>query len=517
MNYYAIATNLGAAKFAELVATGQQLILQDFAVGDGNGSAYGPVATQNALRREMYRAVINSLTVDSNNDKQVIIECLIPENSGGWYIRELGIFDEAGDLILVAKYPETYKPSPADGALLKQFTIKMVMEVGSPDNVALSIEAGSVATTEYVDNKKALLTDETVTDLSNDENYLTAYVFANLAATVNKYGVTKLANDLEVKQQSISDKVITPASLPALRPTLNELKAGKADRFVNPAILLQLIAATDQLGLTTLATDAIARAMASQNTTLTPKNLAALKATLAELTAGNANRLISADILMQLLATTTQKGLVELATAAETLAQTETDKAVTPSGLTSLIATLAEAKAGSNAVKYITPAVLLQLLATTTQKGLVELATGAETLAQTETDKAVTPSGLASLIATLAEAQAGTNAVKYITPSTLASIITGNGGGIIASGTGWFKFKNGVIVQYGQTVIFSTTPQVQSLPISFSNAFYHIFLSALGSNALNNNNVIYPNNSSSFALQSAAGQTVNGSYLAIGV
>ncbi len=456
MNYYAIATNLGAAKFAELVATGQQLILQDFAVGDGNGSAYGPVATQNALRREMYRAVINSLTVDSNNDKQVIIECLIPENSGGWYIRELGIFDEAGDLILVAKYPETYKPSPADGALLKQFTIKMVMEVGSPDNVALSIEAGSVATTEYVDNKKALLTDETVTDLSNDENYLTAYVFANLAATVNKYGVTKLANDLEVKQQSISDKVITPASLPALRPTLNELKAGKADRFVNPAILLQLIAATDQLGLTTLATDAIARAMASQNTTLTPKNLAALKATLAELTAGNANRLISADILMQLLATTTQKGLVELATAAETLAQTETDKAVTPSGLT-------------------------------------------------------------LLIATLAEAQAGTNAVKYITPSTLASIITGNGGGIIASGTGWFKFKNGVIVQYGQTVIFSTTPQVQSLPISFSNAFYHIFLSALGSNALNNNNVIYPNNSSSFALQSAAGQTVNGSYLAIGV
>ena len=268
--------------------------------------------------------------------------------------------------------------------------------------------------------------------------------------------MTKLANDLEVKQQSISDKVITPASLPALRPTLNELKAGKADRFVNPAILLQLIAATDQLGLTTLATDAIARAMASQNTTLTPKNLAALKATLAELTAGNANRLISADILMQLLATTTQKGLVELATAAETLAQTETDKAVTPSGLT-------------------------------------------------------------LLIATLAEAQAGTNAVKYITPSTLASIITGNGGGIIASGTGWFKFKNGVIVQYGQTVIFSTTPQVQSLPISFSNAFYHIFLSALGSNALNNNNVIYPNNSSSFALQSAAGQTVNGSYLAIGV
>ena len=112
------------------------------------------MATQNALRREMYRAVINSLTVDSNNDKQVIIGYLIPENSGGWYIRNWVFFDEAGDLILVAKYPETYKPSPLM-ALLKQFTIKMVMEVGSPDNVALSIEAGSVATTEYVDNKSS--------------------------------------------------------------------------------------------------------------------------------------------------------------------------------------------------------------------------------------------------------------------------------------------------------------------------------------------------------------------------
>ena len=78
-----------------------------------------------------------------------------------------------------------------------------------------------------------------------------------------------------------------------------------------------------------------------------------------------------------------------------------------------MISTLAEAQAGTNAVKYITPAVLLQLLATTT-KGLVELATGAS-FSQTETDKAVTPSGLTLLIATLDEAQAGTNAVKYIT------------------------------------------------------------------------------------------------------
>ena len=92
MSYYAIVTSFGAAKFAEMVSNGQQLVLQDFAVGDGNGSVYDPVAAQTTLRRETYRGIINSLIVDPNNDKQVIAECLVPENSGGWYIRELGIF-----------------------------------------------------------------------------------------------------------------------------------------------------------------------------------------------------------------------------------------------------------------------------------------------------------------------------------------------------------------------------------------------------------------------------------------
>lgn len=432
MSYYAIVTSLGAAKFAALVASGQQLVLQDFAVGDGNGAAYDPVATQTALLRETYRGALNSLVVDPDNVEQVIIECLIPENSGGWHIRELGIFDEDGDMILIAKYPETYKPSPADGALLKQFTIKMIMQVGSPDNVTLSVTAGSIATIEYVDDKKALLTDPTVVDLSNDDNYLTPHVFANLAATVDQPGVVQLADDLEVQGQSIPDKAITPASMPSLRATLNQLKAGADNRFLTPDVLLQLLATTAQKGLTTLATDVLAQAMASTTTVLTPKNLVALKATLAELEAGNSGRLISPDVLLQLLATTTQKGLVELATGAETLAQTAADLAVTPAGLASLIATAAEAKAGSNAVKYITPAALLQVLATTTQKGLVELATDAETTALTADNVVVTPGNLGALLAsttqkglvelaTAAETLAQTAADKVVTPASLTS------------------------------------------------------------------------------------------------
>lgn len=418
--FYAIVTSLGAAKFADLVANGRQLVLKDFAVGDGNGAVYEPSPSQIALRRETYRGVINTLAADPGNIEQIIVECLLPENTGGYYIRELGIFDEDNDLIILAKYPSTYKPSPSDGALLKEYTIKVIMQVGTPDNVTLSVAAGSIATIEYVDDKKALLSDETVVNLSNDDKYLTAYVFANLKATTTKVGVTRYANDLEVQNQNINDAAITPGSIPGLRTTLAQLIAGVVDRFITPAVLLQLLATTTQRGIVELATDSETQAQSSDSLAVTPKNLTALKATLAQLIAGVNNRYLTPDVLLQLDATDSQKGLVYFATDSETLGQSANDLAITPANLAALKATLAELQAGANNIKYITPALLNQLLATTTQKGILELATDSEALGQSANDLAITPANLAALKATLAELQAGSSTVKYITPSVLA-------------------------------------------------------------------------------------------------
>lgn len=418
--FYAIVTSLGAAKFADLVANGRQLVLKDFAVGDGNGVVYEPSPSQIALRRETYRGVINTLAADPGNIEQIIVECLLPENTGGYYIRELGIFDEDNDLIILAKYPSTYKPSPSDGALLKEYTIKVIMQVGTPDNVTLSVAAGSIATIEYVDDKKTLLLDETVVNLSNDDKYLTAHVFANLKATTTKVGVTRYANDLEVQNQNINDAAITPGSIPGLRTTLAQLIAGVVDRFITPAVLLQLLATTTQRGIVELATDSETQAQSSDSLAVTPKNLTALKATLAQLIAGVNNRYLSPDVLLQLDATDSQKGLVYFATDPEALGQSANNLAITPANLAALKATLAELQAGANNIKYITPALLNQLLATTTQKGIVELATDPEALAQSANDLAITPANLAALKATLAELQAGSNTVKYITPSVLA-------------------------------------------------------------------------------------------------
>ena len=113
------------------------------------------------------------------------------------------------------------------------------------------------------------------------------------------------------------------------------------------------------------------------------------------------NRYLTPDVLLQLDATDSQKGLVYFATDSETLGQSANDLAITPANLAALKATLAELQAGANNIKYITPALLNQLLATTTQKGIVELATDLEALAMTATDLAVTPKNLAGVVASI--------------------------------------------------------------------------------------------------------------------
>ncbi|MFI8418497.1 phage tail protein [Serratia sp. NPDC078593] len=151
--FYAILTNQGAAKIANATALGTKLNLTHLAVGDGAGSLPTPDATQTTLLGEKRRGAINLLTVDPANASQIIVEQIIPENEGGWWIRELGLFDSDGVLIAVANCPETYKPQLEEGSGRTQ-TIRMVLIVSGTDAVTLKIDPSVVlATREYVDDK----------------------------------------------------------------------------------------------------------------------------------------------------------------------------------------------------------------------------------------------------------------------------------------------------------------------------------------------------------------------------
>lgn len=150
--YYAILTNLGAGKLANAAALGTQLQITHMALGDGGGVLPTPNASQTALIGEKRRAQLNSLSIDSTNASQIIAEQVIPENEGGWWIREIGLFDADGVLIAVANCAETYKPLLQEGSGRTQ-TVRMILIVNSTDAVTLKIDPSVVlATRKYVDD-----------------------------------------------------------------------------------------------------------------------------------------------------------------------------------------------------------------------------------------------------------------------------------------------------------------------------------------------------------------------------
>lgn len=150
--FFAILTNQGAAALANATALGTRVDLTHIAVGDGGGVLPTPDAAQTALKGEKRRAAINLLTIDPGNDSQIIAEQIIPENEGGWWIREIGLFSADGTLIAVANCPETYKPQLQEGSGRTQ-TIRMVLIVSSTEAVTLKIDPSVVlATRQYVDD-----------------------------------------------------------------------------------------------------------------------------------------------------------------------------------------------------------------------------------------------------------------------------------------------------------------------------------------------------------------------------
>ncbi|RYJ18850.1 phage tail protein [Rahnella variigena] len=151
--YYALLTNLGAAKLANATALGTQLSLTQMAVGDGGGILPTPDPAQTQLIGEKRRAALNSLSVDPANTNQIIAEQIIPEDQGGFWIREIGLFDQDNTLIAIANCPETYKPQLQEGSGRTQ-TVRMILVVNSTDAVTLKIDPSVVlATRKYVDDK----------------------------------------------------------------------------------------------------------------------------------------------------------------------------------------------------------------------------------------------------------------------------------------------------------------------------------------------------------------------------
>ena len=158
--YFTVLTNYGTQAFAKALATNQPLRLSRFAVGDGNGQAVTPTADRTALVKETHRANVSAVSLDPRNNKQIIIELTIPEDVGGFYIREMGVFDSANKLVAYANAPESFKPTLESGSGKVQ-VLRMILKVSNSQAVTLSIDNSVIFVTRQQLNPQKITSSTT--------------------------------------------------------------------------------------------------------------------------------------------------------------------------------------------------------------------------------------------------------------------------------------------------------------------------------------------------------------------
>lgn len=186
--YISILTDYGTQALAKALANNQPLRLMQFAVGDGNGQAVTPNANRTALVNEKHRANVSAVSIDPRNNKQIIVELTIPENVGGFFVREMGVFDEQNKLIAYANTPESYKPTLESGSGKIQ-VLRMVLMVSSSNAVTLSVDNSVIFVT------RGQLTPHTITANSTNGVDQNGHSHAIDKASTTQAGIVQLTDD----------------------------------------------------------------------------------------------------------------------------------------------------------------------------------------------------------------------------------------------------------------------------------------------------------------------------------
>ncbi|EFW7180079.1 phage tail protein [Shigella flexneri] len=238
-----VITTAGAAKLAAATAPGGRKVnITTMAVGDGGGKLPVPDAGQTGLIHEVWRHALNKISQDKRNSNYIIAELVIPPEVGGFWMRELGLYDDAGTLIAVANMAESYKPALAEGSGRSQ-TCRMVIIVSSVASVELTIDTTTVmATQDYVDDKIA----EHEQSRRHPDASLTAKGFTQLSSATNSTSETLAATPKAVKTVMDKTNKKAPLNSPALTGTPTTPTATKGTnntQIANTAFVMTAIAA----------------------------------------------------------------------------------------------------------------------------------------------------------------------------------------------------------------------------------------------------------------------------------
>ncbi|EEE6743289.1 phage tail protein [Salmonella enterica subsp. enterica serovar Westhampton] len=373
--FYTLLTDRGMAKIASALADKKQIHLQKMAVGDGGGQYYEPTASQTNLRHEVWRGEMNTLTVAPNNPNWLIAELVLPEEVGGWYVREVGVFDDEGELIAIGKFPESYKPL-LPGGCGKQVCIRLIMEVSNTTAVTLTVDPSIVlATRDYVDVRL----DEHEHSTNHPDATLTQKGFTQLSNATDSDDETKAATPKAVKAAMAEARNHTH--------TWNQI-TDVPDGTLTQKGIVKLNNATDSTSTTEAATPSAVKAAMDKANAAAPANHTHVWNQVTGVPDG----------------TLTQKGIVKLNSATDS---TSTTEAATPSAVKAAMdkASAAAPANHTHAWGQITGVPD----GTLTQKGIVKLNSATDS---TSTTEAATPSAVKAAY-DLASAAAPANHSHY--------------------------------------------------------------------------------------------------------
>ena len=195
--YFAILTDYGTRAIAHALSQGQPLQLTQFAVGDGNGKAVTPTASATALVHQTHIAPVSAVSLDPRNNKQVIVELTIPENIGGFYIREMGVFDAQNKLIAYANCPESFKPAENSGSGKVQ-VLRMILKVESSSAVTLSIDNSVIFVT------RQQMAPKTITATTQNGFDESGHSHEIAKASTTQQGIVQLTNDTGLESESLA-------------------------------------------------------------------------------------------------------------------------------------------------------------------------------------------------------------------------------------------------------------------------------------------------------------------------
>ncbi|MGQ5008114.1 tail fiber protein [Salmonella enterica] len=438
--FYTLLTDRGMAKIASALADKKQLHLQKMAVGDGGGQYYEPTASQTNLRHEVWRGEMNTLTVAPNNPNWLIAELVLPEDVGGWYVREVGVFDDEGELIAIGKFPESYKPL-LPGGCGKQVCIRLIMEVSNTTAVTLTVDPSIVlATRDYVDARL----DEHEHSTNHPDATLTQKGFTQLSNATDSDDETKAATPKAVKAAMAEARNHTH--------TWNQI-TDVPDGTLTQKGIVKLNNATDSTSTTEAATPSAVKAAMDKANAAAPANHTHVW-----------NQIIGVPD-----GTLTQKGIVKLNSATDS---TSTTEAATPSAV----------KAAMDKANAAAPASHIHAWGqitgvpdgTLTQKGIVKLNSATDS---TSTTEAATPSAVkAAYDKASAAAPANHSHYQFFTANgtftvpdgvtqVFVEMLGGGGGGGHTSNT------DGLLYCSGGNAGKSGEPEIAIVPVIAGNNY----------------------------------------------